>query len=87
MPFHTYLSIIALGFGILHLVLSSCRVNPLPEWGLVLSGILVVTGLLFKWNSLPKNIRKVLYQFHATLIVSGLLFMIIFAGHMIMDAD
>jgi hypothetical protein len=87
MPFHTYLSVLALGLGILHLTLSSCVTNPLPELGLILSGILVASGLLFKWKAVPNTVRKALYQFHACLIVSGVLLAILFAGHAVMDVD
>jgi hypothetical protein len=69
MPFHTYLSILALGMGILHLILSSCAANPLPELGLILSGVLVTSGLLFKWKAVPAKFRKALHRFHASLIV------------------
>ena len=87
MPFHTYLSILALGFGVLHLSLSTCVANPFPEWGLILSGVLVATGLLFKWNTLPKAFRKSLYRFHNSLIVSGILLSILLFGHAIMEID
>ncbi len=87
MPFHTYLSVLALSLGILHLTLSSCVANPLPELGLFLSGILVASGLLFKWKAIPATFRKTLYQFHASLIVSGVLLVILFTGHAVMDVD
>ena len=87
MRFHTYLSILALGLGILHLNLSYCAANPFPELGLILSGILVATGLLFKWKAVPADLRKVLYQFHASLIVSGVLLVILYTGHAVMDSD
>jgi hypothetical protein len=73
MPFHTYLSILALGLGILHLTLSTCLTNPFPEMGLILSGILVATGLLFKWKAVPTTFCKALYKFHTSLIVTGVL--------------
>jgi hypothetical protein len=87
MRFHTWLSIPALGLGILHLILSSCIGNPFPEWGLILTGILVTTGLLFKWKSMPANFRKVLYQFHSSLIVTGVLLVILVTGHAVMGLD
>jgi predicted ferric reductase len=87
MPLHTYLSILALGLGILHLTLSSCVANPFPELGLILTGILVATGLLFKWKAVPSKLRKTLYQFHASLIVSGILLVILFTGHAVMGLD
>jgi hypothetical protein len=87
MPLHTYLAIMALGLGILHLTLSACIANPFPEIGLILSGILVATGLLFKLKALPAKIRKALYKFHASLIVSGVLLVILLIGHMIMGLD
>jgi hypothetical protein len=87
MPLHTWLSIPALGLGILHLTLSSCAANPLPELGLILSGTLVTSGLLFKWKAIPASLRKTLYQFHASLIVSGVLLAILFIGHAVMSSD
>jgi hypothetical protein len=87
MPFHTYLSIAALGLGILHLTLSSCIANPFPELGLILTGILVTTGLLFKWRAVPAFLRKALYKFHASLMVTGVLLVILFTGHAVMDLD
>jgi hypothetical protein len=87
MRLHTYLSISALGLGILHLTLSACVANPLPELGLILSGILVASGLLFKWKAVPTGLRKSLYQFHASLIVSGVLLTILVTGHVVMDSE
>jgi hypothetical protein len=87
MPLHTYLSIAALGLGILHLTLSSCIANPFPELGLILTGILITSGLLFKWRAVPTFLRKALYKFHASLMVSGVLLVILFMGHAVMDFD
>ena len=87
MPLHTYLSIAALGLGILHLTLSSCIANPFPELGLILTGILVTTGLLFKCRAVPVILRKALYKFHASLMVTGVLLVILFTGHAVMDSD
>jgi uncharacterized membrane protein len=87
MPLHTYLSIAALGLGILHLTLSSCIANPFPELGLILTGILVTTGLLFKWKAIPALLRKTLYKFHASLMVTGVLLVILFVGHAVMGSD
>ncbi len=87
MPFHTYLSVLALGLGILHLTLSSCVANPLPELALILSGILVASGLLCKWKAVPATFRKTLYQFHTSLIVSGILLVILYTGHAVMELE
>ena len=87
MPLHTYLSVLALGLGILHLYLSSCLSNPLPEIGLIISGVLVFSGLLFKWKAVPSSLRKLLYQFHSHLIVSGVLLTILVTGHAVMSSD
>jgi uncharacterized membrane protein YidH (DUF202 family) len=87
MPFHTCLSILALGLGILHLSLSHCAANPFPELGLILSGILVATGLIFKWKAVQTTFRKALYQFHTSLIVSGVLLVVLVTGHAVMDLD
>jgi hypothetical protein len=87
MPVHTYLSIVALGLGILHLFLSSCIANPFPELGLIITGLLVTTGLLFKWKAIPKRLYKPLYKFHASLIVSGVLSAVLVTGHAVMGTD
>ncbi len=87
MPFHTYLSILMLGLGLLHLSLSTCAANPLPEWSLILCAVLVVTGLLFKWKAVPATFRRALYQLHTSLIVTGFLLVILFSGHAVMDTD
>jgi hypothetical protein len=87
LPFHSYLSILALGFGFLHLNLSSCIANPFPEWGLILSGVLVGSGLLFKWKAIPVKFRKPLYKFHTSLVVTGILLVILLVGHTIMSFD
>jgi hypothetical protein len=87
LPFHTYLSVLALGLAIVHLVFSNCP-NPLPEWGLIGAGILVLTGLIIKLRIGPKifpKLTKWIYQFHASLVVSGILISILFAGHLFMD--
>jgi hypothetical protein len=85
MPFHTYLSILALTLGITHLFLSSCAGNPFPEMGLILMGILMITGLVFKFKLGPAVFRKWVYKFHASLIVSGILVTILLVGHTLMD--
>jgi hypothetical protein len=87
MRFHTWLSILALGLGILHLTLSSCAANPFPEWGLILTGILVTTGLLFKWKAVSSKFRKTLYKFHSSLIVTGALLIVLVIGHSVMGSD
>jgi hypothetical protein len=87
MPFHTYLSILALALAIVHLMFSSCP-NPLPEWGLIGAGILVTTGLIIKLRIASKSFPKLvkyIYQFHASLVVSGILVSILLAGHVLMD--
>jgi hypothetical protein len=88
MPFHTYLSMLALALAIVHLLFSSCPLNPFPEWGLIGAGILVVTGLIIKLRLAVKispKLVKWIYQFHASLLVSGILVSILLAGHVLMD--
>jgi hypothetical protein len=85
MPLHTYLSVLALTLGILHLTLSSCPTNPFPEIGLIVMGILTATGLIFKWKKTPAALKKYFYKFHASLIVSGILSAILITGHLVMD--
>jgi hypothetical protein len=87
MPFHTYLSILALGLGILHLTRSSCVLNPLPEIGLILCGVFVITGLLIKWKVFKKSFGKALYKLHTSLIASGILVAILVVGHSVLGLD
>jgi hypothetical protein len=87
MPFHTYLSILALVVATVHLLISSCP-NPLPEWGLIIAGILVATGLIIKLRIASKvspKLLKGIYQFHASLVVTGILISVLLAGHVFMD--
>jgi hypothetical protein len=86
MPFHMYGSILAMGAGVVHLIASDCE-NPLPELGLLLCGILVVTGVLCRWKAIKASFRKVLYQFHVSLMVSGVLLAILLVGHAGMSSD
>jgi membrane protein YdbS with pleckstrin-like domain len=87
MPFHTYLTILALALAIVHLMFSSCP-NPFPEWGLGIAGILVATGLLIKLRIAAKispKLTKWVYQFHASLVVTGILVSVLLTGHLLMD--
>jgi hypothetical protein len=87
MPFHTYLSILALVVATVHLLISSCP-SPLPEWGLIIAGILVATGLIIKSRIASKislKLLKGIYQFHTNLVVSGILVSVLLAGHVFMD--
>jgi hypothetical protein len=87
MPFHTYLSILALGLAIVHFLISTCP-NPFPEWGLLIAGILVITGLIIKLRIAakvsPKLVKRI-YQFHTSLVVTGILVAVLLAGHTLMD--
>jgi hypothetical protein len=87
MPFHTYLSIPAFLLASLHLLFSSCP-NPFPELGLITAGLLVLTGVLIKFRiaaRISPRLLKWMYQFHASLLVTGLLVSLLIAGHLIMD--
>ncbi len=87
MPLHTYLSILALVVATVHLRISSCP-NPLPEWGLIIAGILVATGLIIKLRIASKvspKLLKGIYRFHVSLVVSGILISVLLAGHVLMD--
>jgi hypothetical protein len=72
---------------LLHFLSSSCP-NPFPEWGLLIAGILVISGLLIKLRIaskvFPKSV-KFIYRFHASLLVSGILVAVLLAGHTLMD--
>jgi hypothetical protein len=87
MPFHTYLSILALVVATVHLLFSSCP-NPLPELGLIGAGMLVATGLIIKLRIAPKfspKLVKWVYRFHVSLVISGILVSVLLAGHVLMD--
>jgi len=48
---------------------------------------LVTTGILFKWKVVPAFLRKALYKFHASLMVTGVLLVILYIGHAVMGSD
>jgi hypothetical protein len=87
MPFHTYLGIMGMILGVFHLIFSSCS-NPLPEWGLIIAGILVISGLMIKYRIaaklFPRFVKRI-YQFHSSLVVTGILVSVLLAGHILMD--
>jgi hypothetical protein len=87
MPFHAYLCILAFVVATVHLIFSSCP-NPFPEWGLIIAGILVATGLIVKFRIVSKvspKLVKWFYRFHVSLVISGILISFLLAGHIIMD--
>lgn len=83
MPLHTYFSLGALALGLLHLSRSACQSTSLPEWGLAALAILVGSGLVIKRKLAPKSWRKGIYQFHVSLVVSGLFVLVLVGGHLI----
>ncbi len=85
MRFHTYLNLLAPAVSLAHLSRSTCQSNPLPEWGLVITGVLAVTGVIIKLRVAPRSLRKNIYQFHISLVVSGILLVILLSGHLVMD--
>ncbi|WP_027359898.1 hypothetical protein [Desulforegula conservatrix] len=85
MPLHYYLNLFAILPILIHFRLSSCRSNALPEIGMIVMIIIAAAGAVLKFKFSPKIMRKGLYQVHTSPWAAGLLMMILFVGHSVVD--
>ncbi len=86
-PFHSVLSFCGIAFGVFHLILSNCQNNPIPEIGLLFAAVIMINGLLVRLKNVSPDIRQNLNKFHQNWIITGVLFAILLAGHLVMDLD
>jgi hypothetical protein len=83
MPLHYSLSVLALAFGVTHLLLSSCRSTALPEWGLGILAFCVGSGVMMKYRLAPPFLRKGICRLHRSLVLFSVLVIVLVTGHMI----
>jgi hypothetical protein len=85
MRFHYFLNPLAAIVALVHFSLSTCRSSSLPEWGLTGAACLVLLGMAMKFKVSPKNMRKAVYRIHTSPVPLGLVLIILFIGHGIVD--
>jgi hypothetical protein len=85
MRFHFLLNPIALCVAFLHFLLSSCRISPLPEWGLLLVTMMVALGVVLKFKVAPGWLRRVIYRLHTTPATSSMVILLLVVGHLVVD--
>lgn len=85
MRFHYVLNPVALGIAFFHFLLSSCRSSPLPEWGLIMVTVMVFLGLILKFKSSPKGMRKSVYRLHTTSASFLIMILLLVVGHLLVD--
>lgn len=82
---HYWLNPAALILAGTHFYLSTCGSTMLPECGLALMAVLVLTGLTLKMKFLPRTLSKPMRQVHTSSIGIILMTMVLIAGHTIID--
>ena len=85
MRFHYVLNPVALGVAWIHFLLSSCRRSPLPEWGLICLGGMVILGFAVKFRLAPKIIKRLVHRLHTGLALISVMVILIVTGHMLVD--
>lgn len=85
MGLHYYLNLAILGIALWHWLASRCKSSALPELGLIVMGTLIALGFLMKFRLCPKVFRKYVYQIHTQPAIFVALFLVLTAGHLIVD--
>jgi hypothetical protein len=85
MRFHYWLNPLGLLLAVIHFSLSTCRSSPLPEWGLGGAATLVLIGSVIRFKLSPKRFRKTVYRIHTSPLTLGLVLMVLFIGHSVVD--
>jgi len=85
MRFHFVLNPIAMCVAFFHFLLSSCRSSPLPEWGFLLIGMIVVLGLARKFKASPKWMRRSVYRLHTSPATFSIAILVLVVGHLTAD--
>jgi hypothetical protein len=84
-PLHYILNPIALIFALFHLLLSNCSSSILPELGLLITTVVLATGVCIKFKLLPKKLYSFVFKFHTSILPVSAILIILFSGHMIID--
>ncbi|MEI7901656.1 MAG: hypothetical protein WCK89_15495 [bacterium] len=85
MPLHYWANILGALLAFFHLGLSHCGSSSLPEWGMAVMTVLVVTGILMKLKRALGRMRKVAHQIHTNPLTSGLFLAVLLIGHCLVD--
>jgi len=85
MNFHYISNPLILLVAIVHWSLSKCKSTALPEWGLVIMGVITVLGVVLKFKLCPKSFQRNIYRIHTHPLLLLLLVSLLIIGHMSMD--
>jgi hypothetical protein len=85
MRLHYYLNPVILGVALWHWFESRCKSTALPEWGIFLMVLVIVTGVLVKFKLCPPGLRKSIHQLHTQPVILITLIFILTVGHTIID--
>lgn len=82
---HYFLNPVAFGFAAIHFSLSSCKSTFLPECGIFLMALLVVLGLIVKFNKAPESLRKFIIPLHTHPLSLVIMVAVLMIGHTFID--
>ncbi len=85
MVLHCALNPLILGIAIVHWTLSRCKATALPEWGLLVMSIIVVFGIVLKFELCPKGLLRTVYKIHTRPALPLLFPTILLIGHLLID--
>jgi hypothetical protein len=85
MVLHTTLNPLILGVALTHYALSRCSSTSLPEWGLLIMGVIVLLGITLKFKLCPKELLSNVHRLHTQPALLMFFVSMLFVGHMIVD--
>lgn len=85
MSLHYVVNPLILPIAILHWTLSRCKSTALPEWGLLIMGMMVALGIVLKFRLCPKEWLRSVYKLHTQPLFFLLLISMLLIGHLSMD--
>ena len=85
MRFHYVLNPAALVLGCFHFLLSSCRSSFMPEWGLIMVSVMVLSGIILKFQLFPRKVGRLVYRLHTTPVLLILFIFLVVTGHQFVD--
>jgi hypothetical protein len=85
MKFHYILNPIILLLAVVHWSMSRCKSTTLPEWGLVIMGVIAVLGVVLKFKLCPGSFLRNIYRIHTQPLLLLLAVSLLIIGHISMD--
>jgi hypothetical protein len=85
MRLHYYLNPVIMGVALWHWFESRCKTTALPEWGIFLMALVMVTGVLVKFKLCPSGLRKSIHRLHTQPLIFITLIFMLTVGHTIVD--